>query len=274
MQLTVKRDQALSGHAFWDNQLYVRHNDRRSPHWRDTATKYAFPSRTITTFQNLWLPAAARSQSNFPRISGKPPLAPSSAWIIPSTSQHRHHSVARIGPFHHIVLYDRLRLCLQTVETVSNNACAKRFDLRSLTLMSQISTIVDHWCHARPVVTAMACRISFERYLSAPFSDWTASAPAINAAICGRGSREWIDTPATQYRSRATSVDVHLDSRPTFFTTSSVPETVHTSASIDSRTRLHPPPESNKTKGFSQPGRVPVDPAESLTWKAQYERYC
>jgi hypothetical protein len=85
----------------------------------------------------------------------------------------------------------------------------------------------------------MSSRMSIERYLKAPLSDEPASAPAINDAIRKYIPREWIDSPATLYNSRETSVDVHSDGRPTFFTSGSVPETVDTSYTTDSRSNPH-----------------------------------
>jgi hypothetical protein len=88
-------------------------------------------------------------------------------------------------------------------------------------------------------VSAMASRMSIERYLKAPLSDEPASAPAINDALRKQIPRDWIDSPATLYNSRETSVDVHSEGRPTFFTSGSVPETVDTSYTVDSKSKSH-----------------------------------
>jgi hypothetical protein len=118
----------------------------------------------------------------------------------------------------------------------------------------------------RLAVPAMASRMSIERYLKAPFSDEPASAPAINAAIRKHVPRDWIDSPATLYHSRETSVDAHSDGRPTFFATASVPETVDTSYSANSKSRLYRPVEMNDAAGSSDDrwldtGHMPVLPA-------------
>jgi hypothetical protein len=81
--------------------------------------------------------------------------------------------------------------------------------------------------------------MSIERYLSAPLSDEPATAPAIDAALRNHTPRDWIDSPAHLYHSRETSVDVHSDGRPTFLTSGSIPETVDTSYTADSRSKLN-----------------------------------
>lgn len=91
----------------------------------------------------------------------------------------------------------------------------------------------------RIAAPAMASRMSIERYLSAPLSDEPATAPAIDAALRNHTPRDWIDSPANLYHSRETSVDVHSDGRPTFFTNGSIPETVDTTYTVDSRSKLN-----------------------------------
>jgi hypothetical protein len=90
----------------------------------------------------------------------------------------------------------------------------------------------------------MASRMSIERYLSAPFSDEAAAAPAIDAALRIQIPRDWIDSPVTLYHSRETSLDVHSDGRPTFFTSGS---TVDTRYTVESRPKPHPNVNSHDT---------------------------
>jgi hypothetical protein len=103
----------------------------------------------------------------------------------------------------------------------------------------QIHTFAKSRSLSKMAAPAMSSRMSIERYLKAPLSDEPASAPAINDAIRKHIPREWIDSPATLYNSRETSVDVHSDGRPTFFTSGSVPETVDTSYTTDSKSNPH-----------------------------------
>jgi hypothetical protein len=103
----------------------------------------------------------------------------------------------------------------------------------------QASALASSKGPLRIAVPAMASRMSIERYLSAPLSDEAATAPAINAALRRQIPRDWIDSPATLYHSRETSVDVHSDGRPTFFTSGSNPDTVDTRYTVESRPKPH-----------------------------------
>jgi hypothetical protein len=105
----------------------------------------------------------------------------------------------------------------------------------------QRAALANSKAPSRIAVPAMASRMSIERYLSAPLSDEAATAPAIDAALRRHIPRDWIDSPGILYHSRETSVDVHSDGRPPFFTSGgSNPDTVDTRYTVDSRPR--PPP--------------------------------
>jgi hypothetical protein len=101
----------------------------------------------------------------------------------------------------------------------------------------------------RIAVPTVASRISIERYLNAPLADEPATAPAIDAALRRQVPLDWIDSPATLYHSRETSVDVHSNGRRTFFTTGSIADTVDTSYTLESRSRLHRTTDSTDTAG-------------------------
>ena len=89
------------------------------------------------------------------------------------------------------------------------------------------------------VAAGMSSRMSIERYLKAPLSDEAASAPAISAALRKQIPRNRMDSAASLHHSRETSVDVHSEGRRTFFTSGSVPDTVDTLYTIDSKSMSH-----------------------------------
>jgi hypothetical protein len=143
----------------------------------------------------------------------------------------------------------------------------------------------------RIAVPAMASRMSIERYLSAPLSDEAATAPAIDAAIRRHIPRDWIESPAILYHSRETSVDVHSDGRPTFFTSGSNPDTVDTRYTVESKpkplhslrspdpsghpnakwTRSDPPEIVSVSRPNTSGTTGPVDIARE--WAEKVERY-
>jgi hypothetical protein len=112
-----------------------------------------------------------------------------------------------------------------------------------------VPAIASNKSLTRIAVPTMASRISIERYLSAPLADEPATAPAIDAALRKKVPLDWIDSPATLYHSRETSVDVHSNGRRTFFTSGSVADTVDTSYTLESRSRLHRTTDSTDTTG-------------------------
>lgn len=129
----------------------------------------------------------------------------------------------------------------------------------------QVQATALSTAHVRLAAPAMASRMSIERYLCDPSSDEAASDAAINAAIRDHGPRGWIDSPANLYQSRATSLDVHSDGRHNLLTTGSVPETVDSSYSSTSRSRLHHPTGSNEATSSCDPRTLQVGHAEPLS---------
>lgn len=126
----------------------------------------------------------------------------------------------------------------------------------------QLQAFANSKSPMRIAVPAMASRMSIERYLSAPLSDEPATAPAIDAALRKQVPRDWIDSPANLYHSRDTSVDAHSDGRPTFFTNGSIPGTVDTTYTADSRSKLHRKMNSTDTAGQINTRWIPSTPSE------------
>ena len=109
---------------------------------------------------------------------------------------------------------------------------------------------------------AMDNRMSIERYLSAPLSDEAASVPAIDDAIRRQVPLGWMASAATLLHSRDISEDLQSDGKPTFFTTASVPDTVDTSYSANSRTRLHHAMDNIDGISLSEARWLEMDQAE------------
>ncbi|KAH3909124.1 hypothetical protein HBH56_168480 [Parastagonospora nodorum] len=109
---------------------------------------------------------------------------------------------------------------------------------------------------------AMDSRTSIERYLSAPLSDEAASAPAIDAAIRRQVPLGWMADAAPLLHSRDTSEDYQSDRKPTFFTTASVPDTVDTSYSANSRSRFYHAMDNTDGISLSEARWLEMDQAE------------